>query len=161
MKKDSNLIEKSFSQKVIGLKGSLYEGLIGKINLKNVYERTDNSVEQVYIVVDFEPSDYMCIVESHPHLERELIKGVYCNKNELGFFKNENDEFSFTWDGKVVCPRCYSGLNSVVETQYDDITWLWDVSEGRYRKVSSRGTNGKICPLCYGIIQDKEKFLVY
>lgn len=141
--------------KVIGLKGSDYEGLEGCISeVKYGTDRETENETVLDIYVDFEEPEYASVETTHPHLNGTSISDVICGEDELGFkFESEEAPFYTTADGKAVCPHCYAPLDRVTETQYDDI--VWNFENGKYVKENGMGSSdGKRCDQCNGVLED-------
>jgi hypothetical protein len=128
------LIQKGL--KVIGLKGTKYEGMKG--NITNVIYVSDTKAKNssiLDITVDF--GDFKTI----------------CREDELGFMFEEDDLFYTNAEGKAVCPSCHVPMDIVTEVQYDDITWVF--KDGVYVKMNGMGdTDGKRCAQCRARLDD-------
>lgn len=149
--------------KVLALKGTDYAGLQGYITeiRKGSEKETENTPNTLDIYVDFEEMKFADDV-THPHLKGTSIHQVIMDENELAFYLNEleKDVYPISIEGMYVCLNCFTPLDYVTETQYDDLVWTWD--EGFYTKGNSGGSEGKRCPYCNVYIEDfQEKMFPY
>lgn len=149
--------EISVGMEVIALKESDYEGLKGTISEIQYGKEKETENETILdIHVDFEEQEYAPIETTHPNLNGTGISGVICGEDELGFQFNSLIPFYQTADNKAVCPHCYVAMETVKETQYDDITWTF--KDGQYVKENGEGSsNGKKCDSCDGYIEDENE----
>lgn len=143
--------------RVIGLKGSDYEGLEGTIDEFQYGAEKETENETILdIHVDFEEPEFSSVEDTHPHLNGTSISDVICGEDELGFIFEDGAPFYTTSDGKAVCPHCYAPLNRVTETQSEDISW--DFTKGYYVKTNGMGdSDGKRCGECDGRLDDPDE----
>lgn len=150
---------------VIALSGSDYEGLKGsfvEILTENNGETGENF--KIAIVVDFEEPEYSSVEVTHPHLNGTSINQlIFADEaiEDLGFYKDECTEFAYHLNGKRICPSCNAPMDSVIELQYDDISWYWNEQEQYYEKMSVGGSEGKKCGSCNVYIEDQNENFSY
>lgn len=160
-----NILNYITGRKVIGLKGTDYEGLVGAVERVLEQGETEQPFE-IGIVVTFEEPEHSTVEYTHPHLNGTSIEEVIFIdediQKELAFYEEEDDEFSYTLDGKAVCPNCYRPIELVFETQYTDLSWKWNAEEKQYIKSHDTGdSDGKKCPDCDGRIEDEQEVFAY
>lgn len=152
-------IHNTFSAKVVGLKDTDYEGLTGFIeSIHSGIDRQTENDSKLDIVVTFSELEHVTLNESHPHLNGTSIADVILGEDEIGFYKNEEDDFSFTIEGKVVCPNCFAPLDRVKETKYEDICWVWNDELKKYNKKTNPDSDGIRCDQCDVSIEDANQF---
>lgn len=156
---------KETSSKVIALAGSDYEGLVGRINEILTMNNGESDIDfKIAVVVDFEEPEYINIEDSHPHLNGTSIEQViFADESiqELGFYKGTDEQFAFHLNGKVICPHCFTPMEQVIETQYDDISWHWNEEKKTYEKYNAGASDGKKCSICNEYIDDPDEIFQY
>ena len=142
-----------------------YEGLKGVIT--DVYsgnDRLTNNECLLDILVDFyipqeiidnseDPDKW--IEENFPQLEGTGISQVVMSEDMLAYDFDNNTNFYITLEEQVVCPNCCKLLNRAIETQYNDIEWIFN--NGKYEKKTLLGdSNGIRCPYCNTKLIDED-----
>lgn len=144
--------------RVLAINACEYEGLERTISDVRTGKNKEFGNEGYFeIIVDFEEPKYSSVKETHPHLNGTSIEQVACNEFELAFKLEGEDELFFKMlDGRVACPNCYAPMNTVRETQYDDITWTF--VDGKYVKENGLGSSdGKYCDQCNHTLDDDDE----
>jgi len=149
----------------VGLRGiandeSNYKGLLGSVSeIRYGDEKETENDCIVEIIMDFEEHDYADVETTNPELNGTGIDQVVMDETDMGFFF-DNNPLAQTLDGKIVCPECHASLNSVSETQYEDLSW--SLRDGEWVKnEGAGGSEGKKCPVCDVVLEDSETILAY
>ena len=159
--KEYPLLEKiEIGLRIIAI-NSYYDGLYGTISDIKYGEDKETENEGILdIYVDFEEPENGTLEELYPQLNGTGIDMVIMGEEQLGFFFDDAP-LSVSINGKAVCPNCYTEMDVINETQYDDIQWTF--KDGEYVKENLAGdTNGKRCGNCDNLLpEDEEQFFMY
>lgn len=148
----------------VGMRGiateeSDYKGLEGTVSEIRYGDQRETENDTILeIIMDFEEPTHGSLEELYPVLNGTGIEQVIMGEDMMGFYFDGGNP-ALTPEGKIVCPDCYKALDTVTETQYDDITWSFE--DGEYRKSNAGSSDGKKCPECNAYIEAEEDILGY
>jgi hypothetical protein len=132
------------------------EGTVSEIRYGNEKETEKDSILE--IVMDFEEPPHGDLEEIFSGINGTGMKQLFLGEDMVGFYF-DGGNLALTLEGKIVCPDCHKALDTVTETQYDDITWSFE--NGEYHKSNSGASDGKKCPECNAYIEAEEDILGY